>query len=132
MVENSTIAFYKGNAVRKILERYEFSEAERKVINAAILTARKEKPDYSRIVRADALLNEVAKTRTPIQNEEAVELDADTIAAFDMMKLEYSQHKEETKRGLFSKEKRLIWGIGLFFVIMAIMFSLFQARFLGS
>ena len=43
------IEFYSGNAVQSVLEKYTFSNEEKKVIYAAIRTAKKETPSMKLI-----------------------------------------------------------------------------------
>jgi len=62
------IEFYKA-AVYTVLERYTFSKEEKQVITAAILTAKKEKPNMTLINKADKLLQEITTTQTPHNNE---------------------------------------------------------------
>ena len=64
------IEFYKG-AVHTILERYTFTKDEKQVIQAAILTAKKDKPNMKLIKEADALLNKVTSSRPAKANNEA-------------------------------------------------------------
>ncbi len=69
MKTDSSIEFYRGNAVHAVLQRYKFSDEEKRIIQGAILAARKEKPNLTLIGEADTLLQEVAKTRDPIKSE---------------------------------------------------------------
>jgi hypothetical protein len=69
MNQNTEIEFYRTNTVHTILKRYEFTKEERQVITAAILTAKKEKPNMLLIKKADQLLQEIAATQTAHDSE---------------------------------------------------------------
>ncbi len=127
MFEDPDIAFFKGNGVHNILKRYEFSEEERKVVSAAILTARKERPDSRIIARADALLKEVAQTREPIQNDETPPNEAEILAMFELYKKTHLGD-DKPRSSLFSKERRLIWTVLLIVIILALMFAFFKTK----
>ena len=58
------VEFYSGNAVQSVLEKYTLSSEEKKVIYAAIRTAKKETPSMKLIDTADQLLKEIASSRT--------------------------------------------------------------------
>ncbi len=45
MKNNPEIDFYRSDAVHTVLKRYSFSSAEKKVIQMAILTAKKDQPN---------------------------------------------------------------------------------------
>ena len=45
MKNNPEIDFYRSDAVYTVLKRYSFGNAEKKVIQMAILTAKKDKPN---------------------------------------------------------------------------------------
>ncbi len=66
--EERTIQFYRTDAVHTVLKRYEFSEEEKKIIQAAIVTARREKPSMALIEKADALLKNITTNQTPVDN----------------------------------------------------------------
>ena len=87
-------AFYKGEAVHKVLKRYDFSDNEKQIIEAAILTAKQDRPKMAVIEKADALLKMVASSREPIQ-QEAIEIDhkgiAKTVAQTNMKKYKAPQ-----------------------------------------
>lgn len=67
--ELAKVDFYRGNAVQGVLRRYEFTEQEKRIIQRAIITARKDKPNMFLIDKADALLKECAATREPKKEE---------------------------------------------------------------
>jgi len=56
------VEFYRAG-VYVVLKKYEFSEEELKIIQAAIITAKKQNPNMRLIEKADALLKMVAASR---------------------------------------------------------------------
>ena len=73
MKNNPEIEFYRSNAVHTVLNRYDFSEDEKKIIQAAIVTAKRKNPNMALIVKSDALLKMVATSREPIKEKETKE-----------------------------------------------------------
>lgn len=67
--EQLKVDFYRTSAVHNVLKRYEFTDKEKGIIQAAILTAKKKQPNMKLIDDADALLKEIASTRTPLKQE---------------------------------------------------------------
>jgi hypothetical protein len=61
--EEHSIQFYRTEAVHTILKRYDFTNEEKQVITAAILTAKKEKPNMLLIKKADQLLQDITATQ---------------------------------------------------------------------
>jgi len=76
---NLKINFYRGNSVHTVLQRYEFNEDEKQVINAAILTAKHDQPNMKLIQEADTLLKTITTNRDPIKNE-AIDIKATSSA----------------------------------------------------
>jgi len=72
------VDFYKGEGVHTVLKRFEFSATEKKIIEDAILTAKRNVPNMKAIEKADALLKMVASSREPILKE--VHIDEKGIA----------------------------------------------------
>jgi len=87
MKSNTTIDFYRTDAVYTVLRRYEFTKAEKEVIQSAILTSKKEKVDMKLIAKADTLLINVAKTREPLPETEET---SNTAAILAKAQVEYS------------------------------------------
>jgi hypothetical protein len=73
--ELAKVDFYRGSAVQSVLRRYEFTEQEKRIIQRAITTAKKDKPNMILIDKADALLKECSATRKP-KREEVEEPDS--------------------------------------------------------
>lgn len=86
------VAFYKGSAVHDVLKRFKFSDDEKRIITAAILTARKQTPDIQAISKADELLRDVAKTREPIQPTTKTKVSPEALA-----KIEALSHKQKAR-----------------------------------
>ena len=89
--ELAKVEFYCGSAVHTVLQRYEFTQEERQVIQRAILTAKKSKPNIALIDEADALLKECAAMRVPKIKEVDSSQTAKSIAKIKMG--QYSQKK---------------------------------------
>ena len=66
MKHTPDIAFYRNGGAQKVLARYNFSDTEKEIVQAAMVAARKERPDMRTIQKADALLRMVASTRKPL------------------------------------------------------------------
>ena len=64
-----TIEFFKNGSAQRVLRRFEFSEAEKKLVEDAIRSAQRANPRMKIIYEADELLKRVAKTRKPIVSE---------------------------------------------------------------
>lgn len=63
------IDFYRSDAVYIILKRYDFSDAEKEIIQAAILTAKRVQPNIKIIQKADTLLKSITQNQKPIETE---------------------------------------------------------------
>ena len=61
MNNESILKFYQTEAVHNILKRYKFTEKEKKIIHAAILSAKRDNPNMKLIKDADDVLNEVSQ-----------------------------------------------------------------------
>ena len=64
MKKNPKIEFYK-TGVFSVLKRYDFSQEEKQVINAAILTAKKKTPNMALIDKSDTLLKQITSKHKP-------------------------------------------------------------------
>ena len=69
MKNNPEIDFYRSDVVYTVLKRYSFSSAEKKVIQMAILTAKKDQPNMKLIHEADTLLKSVKESQDPVEKE---------------------------------------------------------------
>ena len=87
MKNDPQIDFYK-TGVFSVLKRYEFSDKEKQIIEAAILTAKQDKPKMALVEKADALLKMVASSREPIDPVEEIDYNgiAKTVAQTNMKK----------------------------------------------
>ena len=61
--EEQDVQFYRGSAVHEYVKKLHLSVAERKIVDMAIATAKKEKPNLKLIQESDALLNKVAEEK---------------------------------------------------------------------
>ena len=109
-------AFYKGGAVHKVLKRYDFSDNEKKIIEAAIFTAKQDIPNMALIEKADALLKMVASSREPIKQEEEIDHKgiAKAVAQTNMKKYKAPQSawtKPIEPRSSYSLHYRILAGV---------------------
>lgn len=105
MKNNPEIDFYRSNAVQTVLKRYELSNAEKKVIQAAIITSKREKPNMELIDKADALLKECAAMRVPKREEIDSTQTAKSIAKIKMG--QYHQKKGSIWRDPMDKSTQM-------------------------
>ena len=71
--EQLKVDFYQGEGVHTVLKRFEFSATEKKIVEDAILTSKRNVPNMKAIEKADALLKMVASSRDPIHKEEEID-----------------------------------------------------------
>lgn len=95
MKNNPEIDFYRSDAVYTVLARYEFSENEKKIIQAAIVTANRTNPNMALIEKSDALLKMVATSRESV----AIEVD----------ELETKKHISAAKMADYKKVETGFW-----------------------
>ncbi len=119
MNKDPAIEFYRGNAVHAVLKRYEFLDDEKRIIQAAILTSRKDNPNMKFIDEADAILREVSKNNDPI--------DQDIISTEDAVAVKLAaasidaHRKRRTARSNFSFNNDMLLyfvGISIFGIII--------------
>jgi len=68
--EEQDVQFYGGSAIHEYVKKLHLSEAERKIVDMAIATAKQEKPNIKLIQESDALLNKIAEEkRTTLTDE---------------------------------------------------------------
>jgi len=103
--EDPKIEFYKSAAVHTVLKRYEFADDEKRVIHAAIITAKKEKPNMALIEKSDALLKECAAMRVPKREEIDSSQTAKSIAKLKMG--QYHQKKSSIWRDPMDKTTQM-------------------------
>ena len=91
--DRQEVEFYKGNAVQQMIQGDRLTEDEKKVVRAAILTARKDKPNMVLIREANTLLKEIAKTR------EATEptVDVEAISPKEILSLEKMKYDQTAR-----------------------------------
>ncbi len=94
--EKLEVQFYQGEAAQALLKRFTFSDEELSVINAAILTSRKDIPNMKFIHTADALLKQISATREP--NKEAqTPQSAEALAKIEMMSIKQNKRAFKTE-----------------------------------
>ena len=71
--EQNNINFFKGQAIQSVLERFEFSKEEIKLINDAIRTSKMKTPRISLINKTNEMLKEIVKTRKSIKKEKPMD-----------------------------------------------------------
>ena len=119
------ISFYNSTAVYTVLKRYIFSDNEKQVIQAAILTAKKEKPNMQLINDADALLGTITTSQFPIDiPEDDMEIKKRKAA----IKMAEHPHEETSfwKQKLDGQTLRLIFGV-LFLVMFFVLKNILSA-----
>ena len=124
MKNNLEINFYRSDAVRTVLNRYDFNDSEKKIIHAAIVTAKRENPNMALIEKSDALLKMVAASREPV-----VEVD----------ELETKKHISAAKMADYKKIETSFWkkpldgsAIHLYGIIAWAVLAVTLNYFLGS
>jgi len=122
--EKQQIEFYTNGSAKSVLERFTFSNTEKKLIEDAIRTAKMIKPRMKLIDEADKLLKEVAKTREALPSQNIREVPFEAIVQFNNMKFNASQPKEEKKGIPFFYIPKTKLGKIIFFLMMAALSAL--------
>ena len=104
-----TIEFFKNGSAERVLERFEFSEEEKKLIQDAIRTANRTNPRMKLIYEADALLKEVAKTRKPVSPKKSSEMSPEVLANLELLNYKVAQQQQE-KRSEY-ENRRSFFGV---------------------
>ena len=117
MINNNEveIAFYRGNAVRDMLKKFELSNDEYRIITAAILTSKKQTPDMKIIAKANKLLKHIEKTKKHIKSKKQLQKEA--LARMDVIlmqqKVQNINDSEPLSRKLFNSKISIIYLIGV-------------------
>ncbi len=91
------LEFYKSGRAERVLERYDFSDDERKVVEAAVRSAQSSRPRLQIIEKADLILKTVAKTQKPKEIESSDEgLSKETEVTLNMMQFQGDKTEDET------------------------------------
>ncbi len=69
--EEQDIQFYRGSAVHEYVKKLHMSEAEKKIVDAAIATAQTEDPNLIFIQESDTLLNKITEEKRTIKATQA-------------------------------------------------------------
>jgi len=118
--EEQDVQFYRGSAVHEYVKKLHLSEAERKVIDRAIATANKEKPNLKLIQDSDALLNKIAKEKRTTQATKVNEKElARAVADVNMTKYKAPKSSFTTPRESHATY-RWVSGFVVSAVVMAI------------
>jgi len=116
--DRQEVEFYKGNAVQQMLQGDRLTEDEKKIVRAAILTARKDKPNMVLIREADSLLKEIAKTREITEPT----VDIETISPIMTRTLEAMKYDQISRKIKFAD--RVNAGIIYALVFVAIIIAM--------
>jgi hypothetical protein len=121
MKNNPKLDFYRTDAVHTVLKRYEFSKNEKKIIQDAILTTKRNIPNMKAIEKADALLKMVSSSRVAIHKEEYIDDKgiAKAIAHTNMKKYKAPQSSFTIPRKS-NATNRFVSGFVVSVVVMAI------------
>ncbi len=97
--EEAALDFFRNGAAERVLERYEFSEQERKLIEDAIRSAKREFPRMKLVKEAEELLKKIAKSRQPKRTAKPIDMEKMDItfkhsASFTMEKAEEKARKK--------------------------------------
>ena len=119
-LEKIQLELYQNGSAEAVLNRFEFSEDEEKLVRSAIQTSKMKKPRMQLIYKVDELLKEVAKTRTPIVKKTTTKEPIEVKLAMHSMK--YNKPKDEGKsKGIpFFYIPKTKSGRIIFFVMMAV------------
>jgi len=93
--ESQEVEFYRGTSVQQMIQGDRLTEDEKKIVRAAILTARKDKPNMVLIREADSLLKEIAKTRETTEPTVDVKVISPK-AILSLEKMKYDQTARST------------------------------------
>lgn len=85
--EEQDVQFYRGSAVHEYVKKLSMSDAEKKVVNAAIATAQTKNPNLALIQESDALLNKIAEEKRTVKVTQVSDKDlARAVADVNMSK----------------------------------------------
>jgi len=105
------VDFFRSDAINSVLERFDFTDDERKTIQAAIRSAKKARPNMMLIDKADALLKKYAANKTFKKQNVNPTQTAKAIAQAEM-----ERFKNKNKSVLFERRESNIslrWSYGL-------------------
>jgi len=118
--EEQDVQFYRGSAVHEYVKKLHLSEAEQKVVDSAIATAKQEKPNIKLIQESDVLLNKVAEEKRTAQATKVNEKElARAIADVNMTKYKSPKSSFTTPR---KSNATYRWGSG--FVVSAVVMAI--------
>ena len=123
MRQNASVRFYRGKALQKILERYEFTSQQMEIISKAVKSANREKPLFSAIKKADEVILHVTSTQQPKNEPVAIEQIELQMKLFDDM-LE-SKRKESDE--IRTKWRNIVYVV-IFFGILLLAYFVYRIK----
>lgn len=90
--ERQETEFYRGESVQQMLQSDQLSNEEKRVVRAAILTARKEKPNMQIIYEANMVLKSVSKSKPSISTTGSQKSTSEALAKIEMMSISARQN----------------------------------------
>ena len=122
------LKFYKNGTAEAVLERFMFTEKEKKLIQDAIRTANMPNPRMKLIDEVDELLKDVAKFREPIVIESEIKISPKDMIKFVNMKTKATQRKncldnEEKIPSLLGFKFRSKYGKRVFLFLLVVFFG---------
>ena len=73
-IEQTDLEFFRGNGVKNVLKRYNFSQQEKDLLYAAMATAKKNVPNMTTLFEATELLKKIAQERQPLEQKNNVQV----------------------------------------------------------
>lgn len=130
MNSEERVKFYKSGEAQKILREFDFDTKEEMMIEAAILTAKRNNPDMELIAQADKIVAKIlsddpkiqTKSSKTVQERPKEEDIAKHIAKIEMMKIKKPGKFLHMKADLFPKSSnsflyRILMGVIIFAVL---------------
>ncbi len=118
--EEQDIQFYRGSTIHEYVKKLQLNESERKIVNMAIATAKKEKPNLKLIQESDALLNKVAEEKRTTKTTQVDDKElAKAVAQANMTKYKAPPSSFTTPR---ESNATYRWGSG--FVVSIIVMAI--------
>ena len=97
--ESQEVSFYLGDEAQRILQDDRLSDEEKRVVRAAVLTARKEKPNMQLIYEANMVLKTVSKSKPSINATGSQKSSPEALAKIEMMSITARQKNASESKG---------------------------------
>lgn len=94
--ERQEVEFYLGDEAQRILQGNKLSDEEKRVVRAAVLTARKEKPNMQLIYEANMVLKTVSKSKPSINATGGQRSSPEALVEIEMMSIA-ARHKNASE-----------------------------------